>query len=102
MVFSVEQTRCGRLPKAEPCSPALATEDCRTSDSEPLASSAQAEDAGSNPSGATELFFNLKEKPEELLQLAPEAGDAIVPRTGETDQRDILDKSLIQVISLFI
>ncbi|XP_034723444.1 hypoxia inducible factor 1 subunit alpha, like [Etheostoma cragini] len=75
VVFSVEQIRCGRLPEAEPSSPVLVQENCGTldfsdSDSEHLRSSA-------------ELFNKLKEKPEELLLLAPAAGDAIIPLTGD-------------------
>ncbi|XP_040903163.1 hypoxia inducible factor 1 subunit alpha, like isoform X2 [Toxotes jaculatrix] len=78
VVFSAEQIRCGH--KAEPCSPAPAAEDCETSDicdsdGERLPNSGQTE-------GAAVLFFKLKEKPEELLQLAPQAGDAIMPLTG--------------------
>lgn len=92
VVFSIEQIRCG---KTEPHSTALASEDCGTSDicdsdpdSECLTSSSQADDECSNSSSAEELFFKLKEQPEELLQLAPEAGDAIVPLTGgEPSQR---------------
>ncbi|XP_070762079.1 hypoxia inducible factor 1 subunit alpha, like [Enoplosus armatus] len=85
VVFSIEQIPCGQ---AEPHSPALAAEDYGTSDtsdpvSERLASSCQTEDAGSSPSSAAELFFKLKEQPEELVQLAPEARDAIVPLTGD-------------------
>ncbi len=75
VVFSVEQIRCG---EAEASSP----EDICNSDPD-------SEDAGSNPSSAVELFFQLKEKPEELLQLAPEAGDAIVPLTGGETHKHI-------------
>ncbi|XP_070825938.1 hypoxia inducible factor 1 subunit alpha, like [Chaetodon trifascialis] len=82
VVFSVEQIQ---RAQTDP-SPALAPKDCGTSDvcdsdpdDEHLAS--ENEDVGSNPGGAAELYFKLKEKPEELLQLAPEAGDAIVPLT---------------------
>lgn len=85
VVFSVEQVRCDQ---AEPHSPALAPEDCGTADvcdsdpdSEHLATSSQTEDV--NPA---ELFFKLTEEPEELLQLAPEAGE-IMLLTGETVQR---------------
>lgn len=75
VVFSVEQLRHGR---AEPHT-------CDSDpDSEHLTESSQTEDSDS--SGAAQLFFELKEKPEELLQLAPEAGD-VVPLTGETVQR---------------
>lgn len=86
MVFSVEQLRCGR---SEPCKPAPAPEDCGIADSEcdsdpdHLVTSSQAEEMDSNPSSPADLFLKLKEKPEELLQLAPEAGD-IVPLSGET------------------
>lgn len=70
VVFSMEQIHC-----AEPHSPA--PEDCGTNsdpDSERLVSSTQTQDAA-------DLFFKLKEEPEE-------AGDDIVPLTGgETDRR---------------
>lgn len=63
-------------------------EDCGSSDSsdseadsERLAVSSEAEESKS-PGGSAELFMKLKEKPEELLQLAPEAGDAILPLMG--------------------
>ncbi|XP_071352045.1 hypoxia inducible factor 1 subunit alpha, like isoform X2 [Trachinotus anak] len=86
VVFSVEQTRCGQLPKAEPQSPALPLEDCEASaacdsEAEHLATSSESEDTGSSPSSAADLFLTLK-KPEELLELAPKAGDAIIPLTG--------------------
>lgn len=86
VVFSVEQLRHGR---AEPHTSALKPEDCLTadkcdSDSEHLTESSQTEDSDS--CDAAQLFFKLKEKPEELLQLAPEAGDN-VPLTGERGQR---------------
>ncbi|XP_073318730.1 hypoxia inducible factor 1 subunit alpha, like [Pagrus major] len=68
VVFSVEQIRSGQ---AELCS-AEESEVC-DSDRESLTSSSQIEDA------ASDLFFKLKEKPEELLQLAPEARDTDVP-----------------------
>uniref|UniRef100_A0A8D3BPP9 Hypoxia inducible factor 1 subunit alpha, like n=1 Tax=Scophthalmus maximus TaxID=52904 RepID=A0A8D3BPP9_SCOMX len=58
VVFSVEQIRCGCLPKAD-----------------------RTEDACSKPSRAAELLFN-PEEPEELFQLASAAGDAIIPLTG--------------------
>lgn len=81
IIFSIEQVRCSQQLKAEPQSPAITAVDCGTDDmcdsepeSEHLAGSGQPEDAGSNPSSAADLFLKLKEKPEELLQLAPEAG----------------------------
>ncbi|XP_041796050.1 hypoxia inducible factor 1 subunit alpha, like isoform X2 [Chelmon rostratus] len=79
VVFSVEQIRCAQADPPKDCG---TSDMCDSdSDSEHLASSSQTEDAGLNPGGAAELFFKLKEKPEELLQLAPEAGDVIVPLT---------------------
>ncbi|TDH15399.1 hypothetical protein EPR50_G00030450 [Perca flavescens] len=90
VVFSVEQIRCGRLPEAKPNSPALATENCGTSDfsdsdpdSEHLSSSSQTEDVDLNPSSTAELFNKLKENPEELLLLAPASGDSVVPLIGD-------------------
>lgn len=84
IIFSVEQTRCGQLPKAEPQSPALPPDD-RDSDHEQLV--AETEDAGHSPRNAADLFFTLKD-PEELLQLAPEPGDCVVPLPGgETQER---------------
>ncbi|CAK6957819.1 hypoxia inducible factor 1 subunit alpha%2C like isoform X2 [Scomber scombrus] len=79
VVFSVEQIRCRQLSKAEPQSPSPAAEEvCETADSE-----RQTEDAGSKPGSSAELFFKLSVKPGELLQLAPDAGDTIVPLTGD-------------------
>lgn len=75
VVFSVEQTRCGPLSKTEPLSPERAAEDSGISDT---CESDGEEDRGS----PAKLFLKLTEKPEELLQLAPEAGDAAVPLTG--------------------
>ncbi|KAI9536901.1 hypothetical protein NQZ68_030123 [Dissostichus eleginoides] len=83
VVFSVEQTRCGRLPEAEP-QPA---EDSGMSDlsqsdsgSECLTSPGQSEDAGSILSPVAELFLQVKE---ELLKEASEAEDPITPLTGD-------------------
>ncbi|KAL7401275.1 hypothetical protein ABVT39_025773 [Epinephelus coioides] len=88
VVFSMEQIRRGQPAEAEPLSPALPPEDCGTSDisdpdSEHLISSSKTQCAASDPSNSAELFFKLKEQPEELLQLAPAAGDIIVPLSGE-------------------
>lgn len=79
VVFSLEQTRCGRAD------PRLAPEDCGTSDACDFDPESHSSSAGLDPGGSAELFFKLKENPEELLQLAPEAGDAVVPLTGETE-----------------
>ncbi|KAM3874771.1 hypoxia-inducible factor 3-alpha-like, partial [Diretmus argenteus] len=91
VVFSMEQTRCAKLPKAEPQSTETPPEDCGSSgpcDPDPdregiqtLPGSRQTEDVSS----AAELFLKLQENPENLLQLAPEPGDAFVPLTGLAD-----------------
>lgn len=88
IVFSVEQLRCGQ---SEPCKPEPTPDDCGTADicdSDPdhPVTSSQGEEVDSNPSSPADLFFKLREEPEELLQLAPEAGD-IVPLSGEMVQR---------------
>lgn len=85
VVFSVEQLHCDQ---SEASCPALTPADSDTtqkSDSDPE-TPGKVENVGSGPSNTAELFFELKEKPEELLQLAPEAGD-VVPLTGKTLQR---------------
>ena len=93
VVFSVEQVRCGR---ADAPSPVPALEDCKTGDicdsdrdNEGPTASSQTDDAGLNPSSTADLFFKLKEKPEELLQLAPEAGE-VVPLTGQVVHRFVI------------
>ncbi|XP_035535487.1 hypoxia inducible factor 1 subunit alpha, like [Morone saxatilis] len=93
VVFSVEQLRCGQAKthSAAPAPEDSGTSDMRDSDSECLASSDQTEDESSGTSSAADLFFKLKEKPEELLQLAPEAGDVIVPLT------DIVELSFVSL-----
>ncbi|XP_030007457.1 hypoxia inducible factor 1 subunit alpha, like isoform X2 [Sphaeramia orbicularis] len=77
VVFSLEQVRCAQ-PKAEPPSPASATDDGDKSDT--CDSDADADHV--MESSQTDLFSKLKEKPEELLQLAPQAGDAFVSLMG--------------------
>ena len=62
-MFSVEQTGCGL--KSDPVSEASEETLC---------------DSDNSSSG--ELFQQLKENPEDLLQLAPVSGDPIVPLTG--------------------
>lgn len=78
MVFSAEQTRCSRRAKPEPRSPDHAPEDSGIStcesDAEHVAASSESEDV--DPGSPAELL--LKENPEELLQLAPEAEEAAV------------------------
>lgn len=63
MVFSVEQTGCGL--KSDPVSEASEETLC-----------------DSDSSSSAELSLQLKENPEDLLQLAPVSGDPIVPLTG--------------------
>lgn len=84
VVLSAKQIRCGQ---SEANSPALTPADSGISlksDSDPE-TPGEVENVGSRPGNAAELFFELKEKPEELLQLAPQAGD-VVPLTGKTLQ----------------
>lgn len=86
VVFSAEQIRCGQ---AETHSPAPENEKsviiCDSdSETEKPATSVHAEDVGVKPNNTAELFLKLKEKPEELLQLAPAAGD-IVPLSGKME-----------------
>lgn len=82
VVFSVEQVHCDRSGAVSPALTPADSDTTLTSDSDPEASG-RVENAGSSPG---KLFFQLKEKPEELLQLASEAGD-VVSLTGETPQR---------------
>ncbi|KAM6932935.1 hypoxia inducible factor 1 subunit alpha, like [Xenentodon cancila] len=80
VVFSVEQTRCKHLPKTEPISP----EQCGipdTRESDGVAGEPEDLDACSS----AQLFLKLKEKPDELLQLAPSAGEAVVLLTGPVE-----------------
>lgn len=80
VVFSVEQTRCGRVPKVEHEDVATAVDVCSSEpESEPRAVSGEAEDVDSDCSSSAKLFMELREKPEELLQLAPDAGDTVIP-----------------------
>lgn len=81
VVFSVEQIRCGQPPKRESQSLSPMSDRC-----DPDVIDSQAEDEGSNPDEAADLYLKLKENPEELLQLAPEPGDTIVPLIGEMDE----------------
>lgn len=79
-VFSIEQ-----VPSDQPqaSAQALAPADSDTtlkSETDP-GTPCKVENVGSSSSNAANLFFKLKEKPQELLQLAPQAGD-VVPLTG--------------------
>lgn len=84
VVFSVEQTRSGLLSKTEsPNTPQdSGFSDSCESDAEPTPGSAEAQDL--DPSSSARLFLKLKEEPEEILQLAPESGDAVVLVAGDT------------------
>ena len=88
MVFSVEQTRCLGVPKTEPLSAEHMEDsgisDTCESDGEHAAGSSEAEDV--DPSSSVQLFLKLKERPEELLQLAPAAEDSMVLLVGEADE----------------
>lgn len=89
VIFSVEQTRCSSIPKVEPADEDSGTADmCESkTDSEPRTVSTEAEDVDSDSSSSAKLFMELREKPEELLQLAPDAGDTIVPLSpGEANR----------------
>lgn len=86
VIFSMEQTRCSSIPKVE-----LADEDSGTADmcesKTDSTVSTEAEDVDSDSSSSAKLFMELREKPEELLQLAPDAGDTIVPLSpGEANR----------------
>lgn len=85
VVFSVEQIHCDQ---SEADSPALtpADNDATLKSDSDAETPDKVEDVGSSPSNTAELFFELEEKPNELLQLAPEAGE-VVPLTGKTFQR---------------
>uniref|UniRef100_A0A8C7Z0H2 Hypoxia inducible factor 1 subunit alpha, like n=1 Tax=Oryzias sinensis TaxID=183150 RepID=A0A8C7Z0H2_9TELE len=78
VVFSIEQTRSGLLSKTEsPQTPQdSGFSDSCESDAEPTPGFAEAQDL--DPSSSARLFLKLKEEPEEILQLAPESGDAVV------------------------
>ncbi|XP_038161198.1 hypoxia inducible factor 1 subunit alpha, like isoform X1 [Cyprinodon tularosa] len=79
VVFSMEQTRGSLLMNTEPLSPEHSAEDSGISDT----CESDTEPSGErDPSSLGRLFLKLKEKPEELLQLENEAGDAVVPLTG--------------------
>ncbi|MEQ2215887.1 hypothetical protein XENOCAPTIV_007342, partial [Xenoophorus captivus] len=84
VVFSIEQTSSRLLAKSEPLSQEHAADDSGISDT----CESDGEPVGEKDvsSGDVEkLFLKVKEKPEELLQLSPDAGDTIVPLSrGET------------------
>uniref|UniRef100_A0A3B4H094 Hypoxia-inducible factor 1-alpha-like n=1 Tax=Pundamilia nyererei TaxID=303518 RepID=A0A3B4H094_9CICH len=78
VIFSMEQTRCSSIPKVEPADEDSGTADMCESKTDSTVST-EAEDVDSDSSSSAKLFMELREKPEELLQLAPDAGDTIVP-----------------------
>ncbi len=47
---------------------------------------AEEEDSDMEESGAANLFLQMKENPEDLLQLAPHSGDAVISLTGAHNQ----------------
>lgn len=86
VIFSVEQTRCSSIPKVEPADEDSGTADMCESKTDSTVST-EAEDVDSDSSSSAKLFMELREKPEELLQLAPDAGDTIVPLSpGEANR----------------
>lgn len=78
-VFSIEQVHSDQ-PEAAPALTPADTDTPLKSETD-LDTPCKVENVGSSSSNAADLFFKLKEKPQELLQLAPEAGD-VVPLTG--------------------
>lgn len=68
VVFSLEQTCQKPKPKAE--KPSVLEEE------------EEEEDSDMEESSTAKLFLQMKENPEELLQLAPHSGDAIISLTG--------------------
>lgn len=81
MVFSVEQTRCGRF-KSEPLSPALSSDDCESIDmcldSERCHSSNLSE-----ASSETDILLRLEDKPEQLPQVATKNEHNTADSAGE-------------------
>uniref|UniRef100_A0A3B4ZKF8 Hypoxia-inducible factor 1-alpha-like n=1 Tax=Stegastes partitus TaxID=144197 RepID=A0A3B4ZKF8_9TELE len=73
VIFSVEQTRCAKS-ESQPAAP----ENGKAPES-PESDVEFVVESDSDGGGAAKLFMKLKEKPEELLQLAPSAGDAVIP-----------------------
>ncbi|XDV32267.1 hypothetical protein PO909_003130 [Leuciscus waleckii] len=71
VVFSLEQTCEKPKPKAERLSELEEEED----------SEKEEEDSDVEESSTADLFLQMKENPEELLQLAPHSGDAIISLT---------------------
>ncbi|XP_011607021.2 hypoxia inducible factor 1 subunit alpha, like isoform X3 [Takifugu rubripes] len=78
-VFSIEQVHSDP-PEANVPALAPADSDTPLKSETALDTPCKVENVGSSSSNAADLFFKLKEKPQELLQLAPEAGD-VVPLT---------------------
>ncbi|XP_074535128.1 hypoxia inducible factor 1 subunit alpha, like [Halichoeres trimaculatus] len=75
-IFSLEQIRSSRSPRAEEVPPS----DISSSNGERLGSDA----ALKRTSSATDLFSKLKEEQEELLRVAPAAADTVIPLTGDS------------------
>lgn len=83
VVFSVEQTRCGRF-KSEPLSPALSSDDCESIDmcldSERCHSSSLSE-----ASSETDILLRLEDKPEQLPQVATKNEHNTADSAGYTE-----------------
>ncbi|KAM9733930.1 LOW QUALITY PROTEIN: hypoxia inducible factor 1 subunit alpha, like [Menidia menidia] len=81
VVFSVEQTRSPRWPKAEPLSPERGEDsgisDCGESDGDGQLRPAGG-GAGEEEGSPARLFLKLQENPEQLIQLAPTGGDSLL------------------------
>jgi len=72
VVFSLEQTCEKPKPKTKRLSEMMEEEE-EDEDKEE-----EKEDSDMEESSTAELFLQMKENPEELLQLAPHSGDAII------------------------
>ncbi|KAK9962199.1 hypothetical protein ABG768_007574 [Culter alburnus] len=76
VVFSLEQTCQKPKPKAEKLSVLEKVEEEEEEEKEE-----EEEDSDMEESSTAKLFLQMKENPEELLQLAPHSGDAIISLT---------------------
>ncbi|KAM3615488.1 uncharacterized protein V6R79_002919 [Siganus canaliculatus] len=79
VVFSVEQIRHAQTEELPSEDSGMSDMSDSEADSERLVSSSQDDESSSDAADAADLFLKLKEKPEELLHLAPEAGDENSP-----------------------
>lgn len=82
VIFSIEQIRSARSPKAKSdSSEDIPTYDITDSESEHPGSS---EAALKRSRSSADLYSKLKEEPEELLQVAPTAGETAISLTGDS------------------